>query len=112
MWSDFSIGDVGSCGSAVTITVNHSENSNEYWWSYSEFSIGGKVAKNTLEGKKIAHLVGSGASGSKVDGVLLKIAVARMSPTKIVGIFAQIKEEAFRAGEAHRAATIREALAV
>ena len=112
MWSDFSIGNIGDCASAVTITENLSENANEYWWSHAEFGIGGKVAKNTLEGKEIARLVSSGASEGKIDRALLKIAVAGMTPTKIVGIFAQVKEEAFRAGEAHRAATIREALAV
>ena len=112
MWSDFSIGDVSDHGSATLVVGNLSENADEYWWSHPELSIGGRIAKNTPAGKAVARLVEGCVPGDQIDKAILKIAVAAMTPNKIMAIFAQIKENAFRDGEAHRAEVIREALAV
>ncbi len=112
MWDDFSIGNVGNSAGARTVAGNLSENSMAYWWSTPVFRVGGKVAKDTPEGAQITTLVKEGATEKQVDRLLLKIALATLSPNKLLGLLDRTRQQAFEEGEAHRTEVIRTALAL
>ncbi len=112
MWDDFNIGNVASHATAIAVVGNLSENNSDYWWTHSEFSIGGKVSKATPQGERIARMVDSCVPADTIDNFLLTLAVPHMSPDRIVGLFAQIKKDSFAEGEERRAYVIREALGI
>lgn len=111
MWDDFSVGSVGNSTSALRVMeTNLSHCDDAYWWNSRDLGIGGKVAKDTEEGREIAALIETAPTEKKVDALLFRIGVASMSPRKIVRVLHQARATAFRAGEEHRASLIREVL--
>ena len=112
MWDDFTVGDVGEAASAVTVTPNLAENASAYWWRDSELEIGGKLSKESPQGKKVADLVSACAPSDKIDDYIFKVAISRMSAARIVSIFTQVRENAYKLGAEHKARDIRRALGI
>lgn len=112
MWEDFVIGDTGGHSAATTV-VGHpglSGNSTAYWWHDHDLDVGGKIVKDSTEGRVITRMIEAAASGKQLDKWILEVAVANMGAPKVVAMIARARAKSFDAGKESKASEIKKAL--
>ncbi len=112
MWNNFTIGELGPLSTSTPVAGGLGENPNDYWWHYHKWDIGGRVSKDSQEGKAISALVEFGAGVARVDEFMLALAFSNMPPNEIVSVVSGAIDKAFKEGESSKLEAIREVLGI
>lgn len=116
MWDDFKIGTGVAQTSATKVfslpegvAADISDNSTAFWISNAFCDAGGRIFKNTVEGKKLAELIEKGSS-APINTFLSKLVLMNITPAKLKRVIDEAINESFNRGREKAQDEMRHAL--
>ena len=116
MWDDFNIGNTKKFGAATCVNGWNwiSENETEYWIDnlFANGRFGGRIAKNTSQGKIISQMIAKNKSESRVHLAVARMAIKATKATTLLRIIKDTNNSSYLMGKRDKAAEIRSCLDV